>query len=70
MIDLQSRIFVSVRLECPGVKQLMELTSENSSYVARRSSSRASATSFRLPLFVDTTDLPDVGSLSILTRVI
>ena len=37
---------------------------ESSSYIARRSSSRASATSFTLPSSVDVLGLPGLGSLS------
>ena len=40
---------------------------ESSSHVARRSSSRASATSFTLISFVDVLSLPGFGLLSMLT---
>ena len=41
---------------------------ESSSHAARRSSSRASATSFTLLSSVDVLDLPGLGSLSMLTE--
>ena len=41
---------------------------ESSSYVARRSSSRASATSFTLVSFVDVLSLPGLGSLAMLVQ--
>ena len=53
---------------CAFSCEVFALVAQSSSHVARRSSSRASATSFTLVSSVHILGLTDLGSLSLLTK--